>query len=132
MAIFRLPLSGDVNQWINPITSWFSGNQISINLGESGSPETEAEILRRVGTYGRQLGQVTDALVVLLDHLPENLTLSAEESEALDALKDMADDIARIKENHKLGALRPLKGAAARKGGRGQSNETSSTIIPIP
>ena len=45
MAIFKLPLSGDVNQWINPITSWWSGNQISVNLGESNSTETEAEIL---------------------------------------------------------------------------------------
>ena len=132
MAIFRLPLSGDVNQWISPITSWFSGNQISINLGESGSPEAEAEILRRVGTYGRQLGQVTDALVVLLDHLPENVKLSRQESDALDALKDMANDIARIKENHKLGALRPIRGTAAQKGGRGQSNEPSSTIVPMP
>ena len=57
MAIFKLPLSGDVNQWINPITTWFSSNQISVNLGESGSPETEAVILRRVRTYGRQLGR---------------------------------------------------------------------------
>ena len=129
MAIFKLPLSGDVNQWINPITSWFSGNQISINLGESGSPETEAEILRRVGTYGRQLGQVTDALVVLLDHLPENLNLSGRESAALDTLKDMANDIARIKENHKLRALRPIKGTAARKEA---ANESSSTMIPTP
>ena len=113
MAIFKLPLSGDVSQWINPITSWFSGNQISVNLGESGSPETEAEILRRVGTYGRQLGQITDALVVLINHLPEDLNLSGRESEAMDALKDMANDIARIKENHKLRAVRPRKKAEA-------------------
>jgi hypothetical protein len=59
MALFKLPLSGDVTQWISPITSWFSGNTISINLGEAGSPETEAEILRRVGSYGRQLGRIT-------------------------------------------------------------------------
>jgi hypothetical protein len=32
MAQFKLPLSGDVNQWISPITSWWSGNQISVNL----------------------------------------------------------------------------------------------------
>jgi hypothetical protein len=70
MALFKLPLSGDVTQWISPITSWFSGNTISINLGEAGSPETEAEILRRVGSYGRQLGKITDAMTVLLKHLP--------------------------------------------------------------
>jgi len=31
----------------------FSGNNISINLGESGSAETEVEILRRVGSSER-------------------------------------------------------------------------------
>ena len=47
MALFKLPLSGDVVQWINPVTWFASGNQISTNvyLGESSSPETEAEIL---------------------------------------------------------------------------------------
>jgi len=49
MALFKLPLSGDVVQWINPVTWFASGNQISTNvyLGESSSPETEAEILDR-------------------------------------------------------------------------------------
>jgi len=72
MALFKLPLSGDVVQWINPVTWFLSGNQITANvyLGESGSPEVEAEILDRVGTYGRQLGKITDAVIVLLRHLP--------------------------------------------------------------
>jgi hypothetical protein len=36
MALFKLPLSGDVVQWINPVTWFASGNQISTNvyLGE--------------------------------------------------------------------------------------------------
>ena len=113
MAVFKLPLSGDVSQWINPITSLWSGNQISINLGESGAPEAEAEILRRVGSYGRQLGRITDAMVVLLDHLPKDLNLSEKESAALESFKDMANDIAKIKESHKLKSLRPKKNEAA-------------------
>ena len=107
MALFKLPLSGDVNQWINPITSWWSGNQISINLGESGSTETEAEILRRVGTYGRQLGKITDAMIVLLKHLPDRESLTQEERDVIKAFEKMADDIADIKEKHKLQAVRP-------------------------
>jgi hypothetical protein len=107
MALFKLPLSGDVNQWINPITSWWSGNQISINLGESGSTETEAEILRRVGTYGRQLGKITDAMIVLLKHLPDRESLAREERDVIKAFEKMANDIADIKEKHKLQAVRP-------------------------
>src|ERR1700758_5382844 len=107
MALFKLPLSGDVTQWINPITSWWSGNQVSVNLGESGSTETEAEILRRVGSYGRQLGKITDALVVLLRHLPDRKNLPPEERKVIDAFDKVANDIADIKEKHKLSAVRP-------------------------
>ncbi|HZR74853.1 hypothetical protein [Bradyrhizobium sp.] len=125
MSVFKLPLSGDVSQWINPITAWWSGNQISINLGESGSPDTEAEILRRVGTYGRQLGRISDAMVVLLKHLPDRASLPADERKALDAFEKMADDIADIKESHQLKVLRP-KSAAERKFG-GARNDRLST-----
>jgi len=99
MALFKLPLSGDVVQWINPVTWFASGNQISTNvyLGESSSPETEAEILDRVGTYGRQLGQITDAMIVLLRHLPHRANLPPEESKAIEAFEKMANDITNIK-----------------------------------
>jgi hypothetical protein len=109
MALFKLPLSGDVVQWINPVTWLASGNQISTNvyLGESSSPETEAEILDRVGTYGRQLGQITDAMVVLLKHLPDRESLPRKESDAIKAFEKMANDIADIKEKHKRQAMRP-------------------------
>ena len=107
MALFKLPVWSDVVQWINPVTSWWSGNQISVNLGESGSTETEAEILRRVGTYGRQLGKITDAMIVLLKHLPDRESLTREERDVIKAFEKMADDIADIKQKHKLQAVRP-------------------------
>jgi hypothetical protein len=108
MALFKLPLSGDVVQWINPVTWFLSGNQVTANvyLGESGSPEVEAEILDRVGTYGRQLGQITDAMIVLLRHLPHRANLAPEERKAIVAFEKMANDIANIKEKHQLQAVR--------------------------
>ena len=109
MALFKLPLSGDVVQWINPVTWFASGNQITANvyLGESTSPETEAEILDRVGTYGKQLGQMTDVMIVLLKHLPPRTNLSQHERDAIKAFEDMANAIATIKEKHKRQAVRP-------------------------
>lgn len=109
MALFKLPLSGDVVQWINPLTWWFSGNQISANvyLGDSSSPETEADVLDKVGTYGRQLGQISDAMIVLLRHLPHRANLTAEESNAIEKFQDMAKAVADIKEKHQRPALRP-------------------------
>jgi hypothetical protein len=46
-----------------------------------------------------------------LQHLPKHASLSAEESEAIKAFEEMANDIAKIKV--KLTALRPRKSVAA-------------------
>jgi hypothetical protein len=31
-SLFKLPLSGDVVQWIKPLSWWFSGSQITANV----------------------------------------------------------------------------------------------------
>ena len=107
VALFKLPLSGDVVQWINPMTWFMSGNQVNVYLGESSAPEVESDVLDRVGTYGKQLGQVTDAVIVLLRHLPDRTSLPPDEREALAKFEAMAADVATIKEKHKRPALRP-------------------------
>jgi len=101
MPTFRLPLSGDVTQTINP-WNWFVnmlGNQfglININLGKSSDPQLEEQILNDVGSYGRQIGQIGDALQVLIRHA--NLTgLSSDEQRALNALQFQLDEVNRIK-----------------------------------
>ena len=107
MAMFKLPLSGDVPLWINPITWFMSGNQININLGESSDPQIEAEILDSVGSYGRQLGQLFDVVITLLDHLPDQAALTPDDRRAIASFKKMADDIATIKQKHRRPARRP-------------------------
>jgi hypothetical protein len=109
MALFKLPLSGNVAQWINPVTWFMSGNQVTANvyLGESSAPEVETEILDRVGTYGRQLGQLIDAVTVLLEHLPSHAKLTQDDRKAIAAFEIMANEIAGIKEKHRRQAKRP-------------------------
>ena len=112
MPIFKLPLSGDVVQSINPFTAWMSpiGSQfglININLGQSSEPKIEEEVLSDVGTYGRQLGRIGDALVVLLAHFRPAEPLTTEETEAISELKEMLDRIAKIKTKHHRPAIRP-------------------------
>jgi hypothetical protein len=111
MALFKLPLSGDVVQWINPVTWFKSGNQVTANvyLGESSAPEVEEEILDRVGTYGRQLGQLIDVVTVLLGHLPDHAALTPNDRKAIAAFEAMANQIADIKEKHRRHALRPSR-----------------------
>jgi hypothetical protein len=83
MPVFKLPLSGDVVQNISPFTAFMSpiGSQfglINITLGRSSAPEVESDVLSDVGTYGKQLGQISDALLVLIERMPRNsgLTMS--------------------------------------------------------
>jgi hypothetical protein len=116
MPTFKLPLSGDVVQSINPFTAFMTGGQfglININLGQSSEPKVEADVLSDVATYGKQLGRIGDALIVLLAHFHPRTPLSAEETAAIDALKTMLASIADVKEKHKRPALRPRAGKPA-------------------
>src|SRR5262245_31316746 len=105
MPNFHLPLSGDVNQSINPWTWFFKtvGNQfglININLGKSSDPELEDRILNEVGTYGRQIGQIGDALEVLLNHVQLD-QLTPDERKAITAFRYQLDEVNRLKEQRK-------------------------------
>jgi hypothetical protein len=105
MPVFKLPLSGDVVQSINPWTVFFQpqGGQwglININLGQSSAPDVESEVLTDVGTYGKQLGKVGDALLVLMDHFRPARALSTKEEEALSELREMLVSIDAIKRRH--------------------------------
>lgn len=100
MPLFKLPLSGDVVQSINPMAWFFSGNSVNVYLGDSSAPEVEAEVLDNVGTYGRQLGQITDALIVLLRHLPDREALAPDERKVLAKLEEMEAKVAAIKRKH--------------------------------
>jgi hypothetical protein len=110
MPTFKLPLSGDVTQSINPFTAFMTGGQfglININLGQSSEPKVEEEVLSDVATYGKQLGRIGDALMVLLAHFHPREALTADETKAIAALNEMLEKIADVKEKHKRPAIRP-------------------------
>ncbi len=113
MPTFKLPLSGDVVQSINPFTAFMTGGQfglVNINLGQSSEPTVEAAVLSDVASYGKQLGRIGDALIVLLAHFQPR---TAEETKAIDALKEMLQNIADVKEKHSRPALRPRAATTA-------------------
>lgn len=111
MPVFKLPLSGDVVQSISPFTAFMSpiGSQfglINITLGQSSAPEVEKDVLSDVGTYGKQLGKIGDALLVLVERMSATPALPPEERAAIDAFKEMLHQIAEVKERHGRPALR--------------------------
>jgi hypothetical protein len=97
-------------QAINPWTFYQQGAQfglINIDLGETAHPEVEQAILDEVGSYGKQLGRIGDALDVLLKHVKLE-GLSQEEQDTLDVLRGQLAEVKRVKQ-------RTLPGAAPHK-----------------
>ena len=105
MPSFRLPLSGNVSQTINPWTWLFNpvGSQVglvNIELGKSSDPAAEEEILTDVASYGRQLGRIGEAMRVLLDHFSPARPLTADETKAIEDLREMLAEIHTVKGKH--------------------------------
>ena len=78
------------------------GNRFSlltVNLGRSRDPAVEREVLAEVGSYGRQLGRMQEALAVLVAHFPEE-GLAPEQQRALAAFRVLFNEIADVKERH--------------------------------
>jgi hypothetical protein len=89
------------NLWqaINPWSFAFTGDQlglINISIGETKHPEVERQVLDEVGSYGRQLGHIGDALEVLIDHFDQS-ALGQPEKDALAILKGELAEIRKVK-----------------------------------
>jgi hypothetical protein len=86
-------------QAINPWTFYLEGAQfgfINIDLGQTPHPEVEQAILDEVGSYGRQLGHIGDALEVILNHVQLG-KLSQQENDALAVLRGELAEIRKVK-----------------------------------
>jgi hypothetical protein len=102
MPTFKMPLSGDVTQTINPWTFFFNpvGSQfglVNINLGTSSNPDVEQAVLEDVASYGKQLGRIGDVLSVLLDHFHPQTPLKPKEEQAIADLRALLAQIAQVK-----------------------------------
>ena len=114
MPVFKLPLSGDVVQSINPITAFFSptGGQfglVNITVGQSSAPEVEQDLLSDVGSYGKQIGQIGDALLVVIKRLQALGDSALGEDKAIAAFKELMHSVASVKERHGRHACRPRR-----------------------
>jgi len=87
-------------QAINPWTFYQQGAQfgfINIDLGQTNHPDVEQKILDEVGSYGRQIGRIGDALEVLLNHV-ELGKLKPEERDAIDILRGQLAEVRKVKD----------------------------------
>ena len=86
---------------------------INIDLGGAGDSDLERKILKTVGSYGRQLGRIGDALEVILKHV-KLADLNSDEQDALDILKGQ------------VAAVRQAKAGRRASEGANPSNATQS------
>jgi hypothetical protein len=105
MPVFRLPLSGNVTQSILPWNWTFNpvGSQVglvNIELGQSSAPAVEEDVMTDVASYGKQLGRIEDALLVLLDTYQPSRSLSAKEKKAVAALRSLVTQVEDVKKKH--------------------------------
>lgn len=87
-----------LSQAINPWT--FDGSQFgffNIIIGQSPRPDVESAILQEVGSYGRQLGRMGDAMAVLLRHM-DRAHLTEAEREAILLLEAQLLEVRHIKQ----------------------------------
>ncbi|MDN3277101.1 hypothetical protein QWJ07_22755 [Frankia sp. RB7] len=112
MPVFKLPLSGDVVQSIYP--SFFSptGGQfglVNITVGQSSAPEVEKDVLSDVAGYGKQIGQIADALLVVIEYLEALGDSALRDDKAVAAFKELMNSVATVKERHNRKAKRPRR-----------------------
>src|SRR5260221_6460474 len=97
--MFRLPLSGAVNQRIT--APWFSP---SLTVNYAGDPAVEDRVVTEVASYGQQLGWLNEIVLALVNK-------QAVPQETLKRLQKAVQDIETIKQEVQPSAL-----AAANKG----------------
>jgi len=98
MPNFTLALApSQLTQSINPWSwSWGDFSLFTVNLGQSSDPAFEARVLEQVGSYGRQIGRIGEALAVLLDRADLS-GLSPSEQAAIDDLRRQVAEVAALK-----------------------------------
>jgi hypothetical protein len=85
MEYVYMPLQLAPSSLNQPILPNWSFNLLSVNLGASSNAGLEQAALQKVGSYGKQIGHLAEALEVLIDklHLLESKDLSREEKDTL-------------------------------------------------
>ncbi len=81
---------------VQPILPNWSLSLFSVNLGASPRPEVEHAVLQQVGSYGRQIGHLAEALEVVIDKLAL-LDDAGLPPAARDALKVFLGEVAAVR-----------------------------------
>jgi hypothetical protein len=105
-ALSDFPRAESTVAAINPWTFSQEGGQfglINIDLGGAADSDLERKILKTVGSYGRQLGRLGDALEVILRHVKLE-DLSSDEQDVLKVLEGQLAQVRQAKADQRSSA----------------------------
>ncbi|MDH4288620.1 MAG: hypothetical protein OEW27_03070 [Aquincola sp.] len=96
MANVYMPLQLAPSSLTQPILPNWSFNLFSVNLGTTSNARIEQQALEQVGSYGRQIGHLSEALEVVIQKLRllEGEKLSPDDR---DALQVFLGDVAAVR-----------------------------------
>ena len=92
MATVNIPIQWAPGTLYQPILPGWQISLFSVNLGQSSNPEVEKAVIAEVGSYGKQIGHLAEALEIVVERL--QLLGSDLSSTQKDALKVFLGDVA--------------------------------------
>jgi hypothetical protein len=95
MANVYAPIQMAPTSLNEPILPGWQISLFSVNLGQSSDPAVESAATAKVGSYGKQLGHLAEALEVVIEHL--KLLESDLTAEKKDILKVFLGDVAAVR-----------------------------------
>jgi len=114
MANFYMPLQLAPSSLTQPILPNWSFNLFSVNLGNTSNAKVEQQALERVGSYGKQIGHLAEALEVVIQRLDllQSKELSQGEKDALQVFLGDVSAVRKIKSSFKKEEAVASRGAA--------------------
>jgi len=97
MSNVYLPIQWAPGTLHQPILPNWSFNLFSVNVGATSNAKVEEAVLQQVGSYGKQIGHLAEALEVVIQKLDllERAELSGAEK---DALRVFLGDVAAVRQ----------------------------------
>ena len=94
-----MPLQLAPSSLTQPILPNWSFNLFNVNLGASSNVDVEQQALEKVGSYGRQIGHLAEAVELIIGRLKllESKDLSREEKDVLQVFLGDVSAIRKIK-----------------------------------
>mgnify|MGYP006943317764 CR=1 FL=1 len=98
---FTMPLSWQLapDALTQPILPNWQFHLFNVNLGASSNPSVEQKALEKVGSYGRQIGHLAEALEVIVKttHLLDSPDLTPDEKDVIQVFLGDVSTIRQIK-----------------------------------